>query len=88
MTIADFQRNLKALDLMTVLDEVLKRFTPELLDLNTSQLEEGKASDNTNVGTYVDSEYAKFKKLIGSKSSPIVDLKVTGDFYSDFERMG
>lgn len=84
MLISELQNNLTNLNVMNVLDKVLERFKPELLDLNTSQLEKGEASDGTSVGTYVDSEYAKFKKAIGSKSSPQIDLKVTGDFYSGF----
>ena len=84
MSILQLQQTIDGIDVYEVLDKVLERFKPELLDLNTSQLEKGEASDGSNVGMYVDSEYAKFKKSIGSISSPKVDLKVTGDFYEGF----
>lgn len=84
MTIYELQRNVIKLDVWKILDEVLNQFSPELIDLNLSQLEKGQAADGTSVGTYRDSEYAKFKKAIGSISSPKVDLKVTGDFYAGF----
>ena len=56
----------------------------EIIDLNTSQLEAGKLSTDKNLDSYTSDAYARFKKSIGSKSSPIADLKLTGDFYSGF----
>jgi len=59
----------------------------EIIDLNTSQLEEGKLSTGSNITPeYQSDDYKKFKKSIGSKSPfGVPDLKLEGDFYSGFD---
>ena len=53
----------------------------EMIDLNTGQLSEGLYSTGKKMEFYESDEYAKFKKSIGSKVSPVRDQKVSGDFY-------
>lgn len=65
-----------------LLIKVLKKYEPEMIDLNTGQLSEGLYSTGKKMDVYESSDYAKFKKSIGSQSSPVRDQKVTGDFYS------
>jgi hypothetical protein len=62
----------------------LSNYEAEIIDLNTSQLEQGKLSTGKDTEEYLSDNYAKFKKSIGSISSPKADLKLTGDFYDGF----
>jgi len=50
-------------------------------DLVTGQLSEGKDGDGDDLLQYQSDEYAAFKKSIGSKSSPVADLKLTGAYH-------
>lgn len=50
-------------------------------DLITGQLEQGIKGDGENLKTYASAEYAAFKRSIGSKSSPVTDLKLTGAYH-------
>ena len=50
-------------------------------DLITSQLSEGIKGDGESLHEYRSDEYASFKASIGSKSSPVADLKLTGNFH-------
>lgn len=71
--------------LPSIISQAIARHDDEFIDLNTSQLEEGKLSTGQNISpNYVSNEYAQFKKAIGSKSSPVPDLKVEGNFYKNF----
>lgn len=54
---------------------------PLFVDTVHSQLEKGEAGDGSKLDTYSTPDYSRFKKAIGSMSSPIADLKLTGDFY-------
>jgi len=54
---------------------------PLFIDTVHEQLTQGKGGDGSTLYAYQSPEYAEYKKAIGSISSPIADLKVTGDFY-------
>lgn len=68
-----------------LISSVLSRYGAEIIGFNLHQLEEGILSTGQKTETYASSAYEDFKKSIGSKSVPNADLKVTGDFYDDFE---
>lgn len=51
------------------------------IDTVHDQLRHGKGGDGGRLDSYSTDEYSKFKKAIGSISSPIADLYVSGDFY-------
>lgn len=54
-----------------------------IAELNRQQLTVGENSKGQNVGEYVSSRYAQFKKRIGSQApSGIVDLKLSGNLYA------
>lgn len=65
----------------TLVNKFILEFEPQFIDIVHSQLRSGKDGDGNSLDTYVDPEYTKFKKAIGSSSAPIADLFVTGDFY-------
>lgn len=50
-------------------------------DLVTGQLEQGLKGNEENLFPYRNPQYASFKRSIGSKSSPIADLKLTGKYH-------
>lgn len=81
--IDDLKNKLKSLpnELVTFFEKVIERNFAELEDINTDQLIKGKNAEGSNLARYKSASYARFKKSIGSKSSPIADLKVTGDFH-------
>jgi len=58
--------------------EAAKPYEAEMIDLNTSQLSDGKLSTNKKVTPKYSPEYAKFK---GFKTP---DLHLEGDFYAGF----
>jgi len=73
--------------LPNIVTEAMMEAEAEIIDLNTSQLEEGKLSTGANVyPDYAIPEYAKFKKSRGSKAPPgVPDLKLEGGFYGGFD---
>ena len=88
MTIQKLQRNVASV--IQNIDEIVLRAAMlnenYIVDLNTSQLSEGKTSKgNPITPEYFSSFYAKYKKSIGAKPAEgTPDLKVSGDFYSGF----
>jgi hypothetical protein len=57
----------------------------EILDANTSQLEQGKDADGDFLRTYFDDDYAKLKQHLNSKPPfGVPDLKLEGDFHEGF----
>ncbi len=50
-------------------------------DLITDQLTRGIKGDGEELANYRSREYAEFKKSIGSVSSPVADLKLTGAYH-------
>ena len=65
----------------SLIDKFIRDFEPYFIDIVQDQLSKGKGGNGGNLDTYASNEYARFKKSIGSISSPIADLKLTGDFY-------
>lgn len=61
---------------------IVKNNQSEALDLNTSQLFAGKDSNDQSLGSYKSAEYAKLK--LSLNPAGVVDLKLTGNFYSGF----
>lgn len=66
----------------SLIKQFILDFEPLFVDTVTDQLSKGKGGDGNNLESYASDEYAKFKKSIGSISSPIADLNLSGDFYS------
>lgn len=78
--ITDLRANLVQLGIDTMVEN-----EAEIIDLNTSQVEQGLSSEGGILGEYENDNYAAFKQSIGSKApAGIVDLKLTGDFISGF----
>ena len=77
------QKNLD--NLLRNWDRLIKQFIldfePDFIDLVQDQLRKGKGGDGGNLDSYISTEYARFKRAIGSISSPIADLRLTGSFY-------
>lgn len=70
-----------------IVQSVISANQAELIDLNTSQLEQGKTSESKFITPeYRSDDYAQFKQSQGSKAPfGTPDLKLTGDFYSGFK---
>ena len=63
-------------------NQYLKTWLPELIELNKSQLMEGKKSDGTNTPTY-SQKYQAYKMTFSNyTSAPYANLNKTGDFFS------
>lgn len=84
MTILEFQKNLKKINLIKAYKECMKELEPEIIDLNLSQLEVGKDSSGSLLPEYANADYAAAKKAQGSKSGNHYDLKLEGDFWEAF----
>lgn len=65
-----------------VLLEILKKHEHTIIDLNLSQLLNGKDSNGESLGEYSSILYAEFKKRLNPKG--VVDLRLEGDFYRGF----
>ena len=85
MTILQFHKNLKNVNLTRIYKATMKELEPEIIDLNHSQLEVGKDASGSKLPEYQDQiHYRRFKSSIGSKSGSNFDLKVSGDFFEGF----
>ncbi len=62
--------------------DFIKRFDPDLLDINQEQMMEGENGDGKPIGELQQPEYIKFKRSIGSRAAGkgLADLRVIGDF--------
>lgn len=81
MTLDSFISRVSNLSAEKLIAQAASLRKEELADLNVIQLSEGKLSTGQNISpNYESDDYAKFKKSIGSKSSPIPDLILTGAF--------
>lgn len=67
-----------------IVDDFIKKYDPDLIDLNQEQMLEGQNADGGSIGDLRDPEYIKFKRSMGSKAafSGLADLKLTGQFQS------
>tara|TARA_Y100000034_G_C6756401_1_gene336599 strand:+ start:137 stop:529 length:393 start_codon:yes stop_codon:yes gene_type:complete len=61
--------------------DAMKKHKAEIEDLNAEQLEIGVDSDMNKLADYRNPAYARFKKGMGSISSPVADLKLTGKYH-------
>jgi hypothetical protein len=62
--------------------QIIKDNEHVAVDLNTSQLMAGRDSKGRSLGEYKSMLYAEFKKTLNPAG--VVDLKLSGDFHSDF----
>lgn len=85
MSLNRMQRHFARLKWEILLEEVVEVVDTEIIDLNTSQLEVGRDSLGEMLDTYASSNYAIYKKSIGSQAPlGIPNLKLEGDFYRGF----
>jgi hypothetical protein len=86
MTIAQLNRNAKAVNVITLFAECLNESNEYIADLNTSQLSKGKDSLNETLDPTLRSPmYAKMKKSDGGQAPlGVADLHNEGDFYEGF----
>lgn len=66
-------------------DAIIKDNIEELEDLNAEQLELGEDAKMDSLAKYRNPDYARMKKAIGSLSSPVADLKLTGEYHRDIK---
>lgn len=86
MSLNDLQRHFAQFDWDSLLKEVVRDTDTQIVDLNLSQLEEGKDSLGRLLDDYAEDWYAKMKKQMGSKAPfGTPDLNLEGDFYRGFE---
>jgi hypothetical protein len=79
----DILRNLEQLSEQSLNDkslEIVRGYEATLVDMNTSQLMDGKLSTGESVGEYRSAEYAAMKKQLNPKG--VVDLKLSGAFHN------
>ena len=78
----DLISKLDNFDIWEVAKPVFEDLAPELIELNKSQLMEGKKSDGTNTPTY-SQKYQAYKMTFSNyTSAPYANLNKTGDFFS------
>lgn len=65
----------------SVIDEFFNKFESDFIDMIQDQLLHGEDGAGNKLQEYASGIYSSYKKTIGSISSPVADLKVTGDFY-------
>lgn len=85
-----FQRNCLSIDVWELLTPIIKRHWVELLDLNKSQLWEGKKADGKDTKSYAPKSYDyvmdKISRGVYNEAIlPSVNLYNHGDFYNDFK---
>ena len=68
-----------------IITESLEENKEIAADLITNQLTHGIRGDGEEMTEYRSDEYAIFKRSIGSISSPLTDLKLTGDYHRSIE---
>ena len=71
-----------------IIDVFIKSFEPDFIDIVQDQLRRGYDGDGDRLAEYRSNSYAKFKKALGSISSPIADLYAEGDFYDGMTMKG
>jgi hypothetical protein len=86
MYLSKLAANAKALIPLELFAEVIEENKEYIADLNTSQLEKGKDSNDENISPdYLYPEYAKLKMSMGSQAPlGVPNLKLTGEFHEGF----
>jgi hypothetical protein len=69
----------------SIVAEALEENKEYAADLITDQLTHGIKGDGEELMQYRNDEYAAFKRSIGSMSSPVADLKLSGDYHSSIK---
>lgn len=80
-------RRVESLDLRGETTRVFEERNPEIIDMNTGQLSEGKTSIGENITPeYYQDEYANLKQML-NPTPPLgtPDLNLTGGFYGGFQ---
>ncbi len=80
-----WEKRLRNLTVESQEQEILKiaaEFEPVAVDMNTSQLLEGKDSKGADLTPYRSEEYAEFKLLLNPRG--VTDYKVEGKFHGSF----
>lgn len=87
MTISEMLRRLDNLDLKQEAQKVFEERSPELIDMNTGQLSDGKTSLGEEITPeYHDDFYATLKHRLNPKPPKYTpDLNLTGSFYGGFK---
>ncbi len=78
-----FITSLKSLqrEIPNIFGDVMNDHKEEVEDINAEQLNQGKDAEGIDLDEYRSDEYIRFKKSIGSKSSPVADLNLTGKYH-------
>lgn len=86
MFLSKLAANAKALKPLELFAEVVEENKEYIADLNTSQLEKGKDSNDENISPdYLMPEYAKLKMSMGSQAPlGVPNLYLEGNFYEGF----
>lgn len=63
---------------------ILQKLKEVLIDMNTSQLLEGKDSKGRSLGDYASEAYARLKRSMNPKAGGHVDLYFEGDWQESF----
>ena len=86
MYLSKLAANAKELKPLELFAEVVEENKEYIADLNTSQLEKGKDSNDENISPdYLMPEYAQLKMSMGSQAPlGIPNLKLTGEFHEGF----
>jgi len=85
MSLTELYTAVQKVNPQTIVDEVLEELKDYAIELNLSQLEEGKNAKGGRFRKYANKQYARKKAGMNSKpgfGNP--DLKLTGDFWAAF----
>lgn len=84
-TISGMLERFKELDLKGAVPEIIMLTSGNIISLNQAQLyNHGIKKDGSFVGTYQWDEYEAYKKTLNPNLGGMVDLYLTGSFYSGF----
>jgi hypothetical protein len=78
----DYITHLRKVDLEEVARKAVADNDSLVIDMNTSQLMEGKDSEGNDLAPYRNPDYAAFKATLNPKG--VTDLKLSGDFHRGF----
>ena len=84
-TLKELRTKFNANNLLKIFNESIKETEEVAIDLLRSQLSAGESGDGGQMPSYSSKYYARYKQRIGSEAPfGVVDLKLTGAFYSGF----
>lgn len=86
MDLQQLQANLKRINPESLAIKILKELSPEIIDLNTSQLSKGVDATGDSLPEYSSDEYYSAKRAQGiATAGRKYNLYLSGDFYSGFD---